>query len=326
MPIARKPQPVAPPAGVNFGRLSFYSGGSAIPEGDYAVTHDVMMHQATNRETGATRGPSRLGVMLSATLLNDPSAEPKQRFLAMGKDAHKFWAPNDTGKGLVEVPGSAAPATQGKMSNWAYYLKSLYDSGLPENVFENDLSTIDGAHVHLQNIDEPKDRKDMRERRKTQTGEGAMEEEEFSGPSTVVVVTQILDGGAPWEGGGGVPEAAAPAPAAKIAAKPVVAARPTVVARRPTPPPTPVAQEEAGEDADVEAAAASGVASVLEKFPNGCPVLQLKVGTFSYVKDNMGEEVATLVTSTYFGKDIANLNALLGGLGYQAAGGKVMAQ
>jgi hypothetical protein len=102
----------------------------------------------------------------------------------------------------------------------------MYDCGLPEGIFTNDLSVLDGIHVHTQNILEPEDRKGFG----SQTGEVA--EERRSG--LVPVVTEIKEDGKPWEGTGGIPEAAAtPAPVKagpKAVVKPAVAAKPVVKA------------------------------------------------------------------------------------------------
>jgi hypothetical protein len=225
----------------------------------------------------------------------------------MGSKADQSFAPNpETGKGLVAIPG-AIGQTLNHSTNWALFLKSMYDSGLPKGIFSNDLSVLDGVHVHLQNVPEPEERKGFAQ---SATGEAAgMPQDDRK--RTIAIVTEIKDGGMPWEGGGGVPAAGATPTSAKAPAKaPVKAATPA-----------PVAAETADTE-DIHTAAIDGVTDVLTKKPNGCPRLALRTGTFNAIKSKHGEDMAANVINTYFeGADAAeSLSNLLGELGYVIEG------
>lgn len=341
-PLAR-PAAAAPAQaamdGINFGSLSIYVAGGGLPEGDYALEFAVRMYQATNQQ-GVTRGPERLGVMVTAHSLTDPNAEPRDQFYSMGRNAHLSFAPNpDTGKGLVPVPGGAG-TTLNNSTNWHFFLKSLYDCGLPDGVFVNDLSVLDGVWVHITNVPEPEERKGFGG---AQTGEVA--EERRAG--TIGVVSEILQGGAPWDGGGGFETAPAPAPAARRAAparagalattaRPAAraaapAARPAAraaapaarpVARRAAaPPPEPEPVEGEVSDDDIIAAAVSGIEAVLSDPTNakGISRLKLRTGAFKAISESQGDDMAQAVQEMIFVPD-DQLNAVLGELGYQLKG------
>lgn len=311
MPIQRRAATPPPaPVGVNFGALNAYSGGFTLPEGDYALDFNVIMHQATDKG-GNAKGLARLGVMLTAYPLR--GGEPMEQFLSMGSKAAESFAPDpETGKGLVAVAGGAGGNLNNK-TNWFLFLKSLYDCGLPEGIFTNDFSVLDGIHVHTQNIPEPEDRKGFQ----SQTGEAAGEERRSG---LVPVVSEIKDDGKPWEGGGGIPEAGAPAVVAKPAVKQGV--KPGLVARKPVPVPVAV-EEEAGEDTDdVATAAVNAVSAVLEKAPNGLTKVKLRVDVFKAITD---ADMKQAVTDAYFSSDDA-LNGLLGQVGYVIKGVQVVPQ
>ena len=314
MALPKKTAPVAP-AGVNFGSLDMYVAGFGIPEGNYvAADHTVMMYQAENKTTGVKRGEPRLGVMITFYPMDKPFTEENARtqFYSMGGAADKSFQPNpETGKGIVPVPGGAG-TTLNNSTNWSLYLKSLYDCGLPEGIFSNDLSVLDGTHVHITNVPEPAERKGFVN--KAATGEAAAEEPRQN--NTVAVVSEILDDGKPWEGTGGIPEAAPAKPAGKVNGK--LPAKVTTIAKPAAAPPPP---DEAGDD-DIQTAAISGISAVLETKPEGCAKLQLRVGTLNAVKKSLGDDMASAVIDTYFGDD-ATLNALLGQVGYAIAGQQV---
>lgn len=310
MPPVRRTAAPTPPAveTVNFGSLSFYSGGFSLPKGRYAMEHTVMMFQPTKQD-GSPVGKPRLGVMLTAHPL-EGGGEPVEQFISMGSKADLSFAPDPaTGKGVVPIPGGPA-STLPRNTNWNLYLKSMYDCGLEEGVFTNDLAVLDGIWVQTDQVPEPEERKGYA---KAATGEA---EEERKGSGLIPVVSEILEGGKPWAGGGGFPEAVAAAPAkapiGRIASK---VATPKVAA------PAPAAAAEATDD-DVASAALSGITTVLEAEPNGTSKLKLRTGTFKAVTASSGAEAAQAVLDTYFGSDEA-LNSVLGQLGYAVNGGNV---
>jgi hypothetical protein len=104
-PVVRKPVAAPPVEGVNFGQLAQYAGGFTLPEGDYALEFNVIMHQATDKN-GVAKGDARLGVMIDAHPL--AGGEVFQQFMSMGSKAAQSFAPNpDTGKGVVAIPGGS---------------------------------------------------------------------------------------------------------------------------------------------------------------------------------------------------------------------------
>jgi hypothetical protein len=316
MPVAKKAGPPALDA-VAFLDLGMYTGGYGLPDGDYCLFFDVRMFQAKNA-AGQTRGPQRLGVMVSAYDLADPRPENvREQFYSMGTNADKCFAPNpETGKGLVAIPG-APGVTLNHSTNWALFLKSLYDSGLFSGMAEppslTDFTVIDGIHVHTTQVDEPEERKGFR----STTGEAAMEGQQ-EGPKKIAVITAILDSGKPWEGTGGLPEApAAPAP---VPAKVTTIKAPVKVNGKPQPVP-PVAAAEAGDEAEVlmeHASAAMAAVLAQTKYANGCSTLILKTNTFAEAKKAADEPTANKVVKQFFATDEA-LNRVLGPLGYSGS-------
>ena len=319
MPVAtrRAPTPMAPPPGVNFGSLSFYSGGFQLPPGKYAMEHLVMMHQPTKQD-GTAVGQPRLGIMLLAHSLDKPGSDPFEQFLSLGSKTDQSFAPGPDGKTLVAVPGGPASGAP-KITNWGLYLKSLYDAGLPPNVFENDITTLDGIWVVTDLVPEPEERKGFA----AKTGEA---EEERRGSGKTVVVTEILDGGKPWEGTGGIPDATMPAPAAAPKAAPKAAAPRTAArpAARPVAVAPPAPAETSGDD--VETAAVNGVSAVLSEAANanGCTKVKLRMGVFKAVTAAQGPEMSQSVMEAYFSDDEA-LNSLLGAVGFKVNGMNVVA-
>lgn len=319
-PVARRAvAPAVAPAtsGINFGELEFYSGGFNLPEGDYALFFDVRMHAGTKND-GTQAGPERLGVMIAAYPI-DPKGnklgdDANEKFLSMGSKAHLTYAPNpDTGKGLVLVPGG--PGQQpNNQTNWSLFLKSLYDCAMPKGVFTNDLTTIDGVWVHTQNVPEPEERKGYGE----STGE-VQAQPQRKGPSLIPIITSILDGGKPWEGGGGLSDSAS-APKAAVAKVAPVRPGPRVApaAALAAPP-----AEESGVDEDaVKSAALDAFGEILGATPAGVPKLVLRTKTFAHVKEKEGEDMAKAISDTVFGSD-TSLNALLADVGYSVQGAQV---
>lgn len=300
-------------AEINFGDLAMYVAGGGLPEGDYALEFNVVMHQA--EKDGVAKGPARLGVMVSAYPLKADRSlggEMKEQFYSMGSKAHESFAPNpDTGKGLVAVPGGSASTFNNK-TNWAYFLTSLENSGLPKGIFVNDISVLDGVWVHVTSIPEPEDRKGFA------TAKTAEVAEEPRKNGTIAVVSEILPNGAPWEGGGGIPAAAPVDKAAPVVkGKPVIAAKAAV---KPAPAKAPVAAGLSEEE--VREAAEAGITAVLEKNPDGLSKLLLRTKTFASVTELFGDEAAQSVIDSFFGGD-EELNSVLEGLGYKVAGSKV---
>jgi hypothetical protein len=309
---------------VNFGDLSMYVAGGGLPEGDYIIKDaSVLMYQAPANQTTGKQAPARLGVMLTLIPFHDTDKgreydEEKTQFYSLGTKAHESFAPNpETGKGVVAVPGGPA-TTFNNSTNWAIFLKSLRDSGMPEGTFTNDSSVLEGIHAHFANIPEPTERAGFQ----AKTGEAA--EERKAG--TIAVVTEIKDDGKPWEGSGGIPDAEAPAPA-KASPKANPKGKVAPVAAKPATPSPKVATVTTASpteaDEDVLAAASSAVAAVLEKNPKGCAKLILRTGTFKAVNEAAGAEVAQVVINTYFSDD-ASLNGLLGEMGFALKGTQVV--
>lgn len=309
--------PVA--SGVNFGDLGFYSGSFTLPKGMYALEFHTKLHQPTKQD-GSNVGNPRLGVMVNAHPINESgesTGDMMEQFFSMGSKAHLSFAPDAQGKGLVPVPGAPA-GTAPRNTNWNFFLKSLYDAGLPKGIFENDITTIDGIWVQTDQVPEPEERKGYASQ--AATGEAAAEQGERRGSGMIPVVTEIVEGGKPWEGGGGLPtaEAAPVAKAApKAAAKPV--AKPAV---KVSPAPEP---EPAGADEDTATAAVNAVTSVLEANPDGLPKLKFRTETFKAATKAVGGEVAQAILDTFFGND-ESLNSILGQLGYEVKGAHIKQQ
>lgn len=315
MAIPRKPAtPVAAVNLVNFGALEFYSGGGLrLPEGRYAAEFMAEMNAFTKQD-GTSAGNPKLGIMGYFTPLD--GGDQRQQFFSMGGKAHLSFAPDPTtGKGLVLVAGGPA-STLPRSTGWQLFLNSLYDAGLPEGIFTNDLTVLDGVWVATANQPEPAERKGFGQ---AQTGEASVEEKRM-GDGLVTVVVEILEGGKPWEGTGGVPNEAVATPVAapkavvgRIAPKP--AAKPVAA---------PVAAAAAG-DEDVMTAAEAAVAEVLTAKPAGLPKLGLKTSVFGSITKSQGNEMAQAVQAQVMNDDTVLAN-LLGTLGYVIAGPLVKPQ
>jgi len=308
----------------------------------------VVMHQATDKTTGQNKGIARLGVMIDFYPLANPTEENKiQQFYSMGTKAAESFAPNpETGKGIVRIPGGGSKGGKGGMfegTNWSLYLQSLYQSSMPEGVFVNDVSAIDGVWIYVVNQDEPESRKSMKNNMQE------VEQDANRKPMKVAVVSEILEGGKPWEGGGGFPAAtpvAAPVaarpvaarppvarPAAAAAPRPVAVARPAAVAPRPVTaprpvaapaPPAPVAAAAPASDfEDIKAWASAAINDVLTKNLNGLPRTILRNNVFKYLEKQAGNDMAGLVISNIFEIE-DNLLIALGELNYTVQGPAVV--
>lgn len=305
---------VAPPPeveGINFGDDSFYSGGSFTPEGDYILFFNVVNHQAVKKD-GTNAGPPRLGVMVDLYPMETPTEDKKlQKFYSMGANADKSFAPNATGKGLASIPGTSGSGLNDQ-TNWNMFRKSLLDSGLPQGIFTNDLTVLDGVWVHIQNVPEPEERKSIRSQ--AATGEAGAEQQPMRN-NLIPIVTEIKDEGKPWEGTGGIP-AEAPAP---TAAKPV--AKPPAKAPAKAAAPAPAAEVADG----LEEVASAHITTVLTANPNGLAKLKLRNDTFAAAKKAKQESEGSQILDSYFGPGQEDaLNTILGNLGYQLKGAMVI--
>lgn len=311
-PIARRPAPVAAASeGVDFlsRTSSLYSGSFVLPAGDWAIWFDLMLQQP--KENSSYSNP-RLGVRLSCVPLDRPNAEPTEQFLSMGRKAHESFLPSENGKSLVPVIGG--PGTLTNKSNWNLFRDSMYNAGLPEGIMSNDLSVLDGIWVTTAQEAEPEERKGFGG---AETGEV---QQQNRGTGKIPVVIAIIEGGAPWEGGGGLPEATAPKaavrPGPKAAAAPV--ARP---AAKPAPVRAAAAPAEAVDEDAVTTAAVNAVGAILgeEKYAAGIPKLILKTSVFKAIEKSDGKEMASAVTEAYFKTDEL-MAGLLEQIGYTLAG------
>lgn len=315
-PVARQKPPSQPL--VDFLNPTAYSGGFDISEGNYALDYTVMMY-AAKKQDGTPYGKERLGVMIGFTPINEDGSKAGDRmekFLSMGSKADQSFAPDpETGKGIVVIPGGAGGSLNNK-TNWFIHLNSLFNSGITaEEIGANNLGTIDGLWAHVQSIPEPEDRKGF-----GGAATGEAEEGEKRTPGKIPVVTEVLEGGKPWDGGGGIPGDEAPAaPVARVAGKiaPKVVAKAPVKAVKAAPVPEPVS-----DDSSLEEAAQTGVTDVLEKAPNGLPKLQLRIGVLKAVTAKYDGETASNVLTSYFDND-ESLNGLLGPLGYKVEGTQI---
>ncbi len=329
----------------NFLDPSSYSGSVFIPEGDYCCFFDIMNYQATDKQTGVARGKSNLGVMISFyPLLNPAEGSKLEKFYGMGQKADEIFAPHpETGKSLVIKPDAKGQPSLNDKTNWYLFFNSLLQSGMPKGIASNDISVLDGVWVHIVNEDEPLERASF----KSNTAE--VQEERKIGK--VAVVSEILEGGAPWEGGGQLPEApvaAAPravaAPAARPAAARPPAARPVngaatppavaapaaprTVARpaavRPTARPAPVTAApavDAGSAEDLRGWALDAVGEVLADNLNGLNTGVMRTKAFEKAEAKFGQDVAGQIISAYFEAGGAgSLPDLLNEMGYKVVG------
>lgn len=338
MPVRRAAAAAAPPAavGVNFFDDEFYAGGGFnLPEGNYALLFDVRNHAYTKKN--GTLGIPNLGVFVTAYPLIEGAdntidfGDPLEQFYSMGGKAKLSFAPNpDTGKGIVAIPG-APSTTLPRLTNWDTLRKSLLDSGLPKGLISNDFTPLDGIWVHIQTVKAPEERKTFG----VKTGEA---EDEVRN-DTISVVSEILADGRPWEGTGGLPEDAAPAAPAPVAAPvrrtgPARAAAPAAPAPRAAAPRTAAAPRgrvaAPPADADVEQtdaeavldAALNAASAVLTRAENakGMKKILLRTEAFKAVGDDPDMQQA--VMESHFTDE--TLPELLATLNYKIAGVQVV--
>lgn len=306
-PVAKKVAAPAAPAFDLFD-LNKYSSGGGMPEGDYCIVAASICMYAFTKADGTKAGEERLGALIGFRPL-DGKGDDKDQFYSLGSKAHESWAPSEDGKGIVAVAGGPGTSPN-KSTNWAVFVQSLLDAGLPPGVL-SDLGGLEGTWVHMKNVPEPSERKGFR----VSTGEA----EEVKKDRTIAIVSEIKEEGMPWAGSGGIIEAAAPAtPAAKVNGKAPVAAKPAAkVAAKVAAP-----AAEAPDDDAIKTAAINGASATLEANPNGVAKLIFKTTTFKNVSNADGVEIARAVQDTYFNND-ENMNGLLGELGYVLAGAQI---
>lgn len=304
----------APPVeGAMFGDLGFYGGGSfLIPEGSYIAKNHEVMNWAHQK---AKDPKPKLGVMITFKSRTDPDAAEIDQFYSMGTSAHLSWAPNpETGKGVVPIaggPGTSLPTS----SNWGVYISNLYQSGLEQGVFTNDISVLDGVWVQIAHIPEPEERKGFA----SKTGEAAPQQR--TTPNKIAVVSLIEEDGKPWEGTGGDVAPAAPAKAAPktaVKAGPVAVKTAPKAAAKSAPAPEPA---ESDDDA-LKSAAVSGLGEVLASTPPTMTRLKLRTELFKNLS-KADADTAKGVIDTFFANDDA-LNSILGDVGYQVQGSNIV--
>ena len=292
---------------VPFLRLSDYSSGGMIPDGDYLIPDFSVVNFTPTKRDGTVAGPMRLSVRVTFDPPNGAQTQEDRReqHYSMGTNAHLLFQPVPTyGKRLIPVENATAGGFY-DMSNWHLFLKSLYDSGMPEDFAVDDLTTLDGIVVHIKNVKEPEERKGFRTQN---TGEVQADQKDRKIP----IVTDILL--APWLAAGATrpsfPVPTQPSPAVRAA----LPLRGTVTAA--TIPVPPVSNNGA---VDNETAVATAILSLFEKNPNGCSKLALQTGTFRALVGNPNQQQ---IMTTYF-SDEATLSSLLNQMGYKLAAGKV---
>lgn len=319
---------------VNLFDDALYTAGSRVPEGNYALEFLVCMHAGENKQTGQPFGPPRLGVMVTFYPINETGqliGEAIQKHYGMGTNAHESFAPDpETGKTVVPVPGGKFSTLMGS-TNWSLLRKSLKDCD-PAVASLGDLSEMDGVWAHIQNVPEPAERKDFG----AKTGEAAAQQgDQPKGSGTVPVVSEILEGGKPWEGGGGLPTEEAPKAAAKPAPKAVVGkpgakapVKPAVTAAKPgaKAPAKAAAAPVQEADEDAGALAISLIGAQLEKVMDaegnflGLKRLKLRTEVFKAAGAN-----ANAVMEAGF-KDDDTLSGMLNALGYKVEGNEILPQ
>ncbi len=304
MPI--KPN-VQPPAELDLFDPNFYTGGNfGLPEGNYALFFQVQMHDGF----GEKKGPARLGVMIRPVSIDNPDEEIHPQFYGFGKKAHESYAPHpDTGKSIVAIPGGPGGGLQ-KGTNWDFFRQSLVDSGLPKGVGSNNFEELDGIWVHTVRVPEPEERKSFQ----SATSEA---QQQKTGDGKIAVVSEILDGGKPWEGTGGVPKKG------KGTVKPKVNGAP--VAGKPVAVPPPVSKVNPNEA--VKDAASNGLAEILGQEGNEAGMLwnKLKTAAFAHITKTYSGDMAQAVTDEFFSND-AGITMILAELGYAKTGLKVTPQ
>lgn len=295
---------------VPFLRLETYSTGGGIPDGDYLwVDLSVLMHTPTKKD-GTVVGAPRLAVRVTMDPPNGAQTveERREQTYSMGTKAHLTYQPDpETAKRIIPIPGAPAASIY-EGSNFNLLLKSLYDSGMPQDYAMDDLRSLEGILVHITSIDEPVERAGFRTQNQTEVQDAPKK------PSKIPVVSQVIK--APWLGN---MAAAAPVPLTKPAVPhavtPISNVAASVVPVNGTPAPA------AGQPIlDEESAAVQAIMEILDASPgNKTSKLNLQTGAFRILKSHPGKQS---IMNTYFANN-DNLAALLSQLGYGINAGAI---
>lgn len=319
MAVARRvsPPPAQSGGSVAFGSDGFFTGALGLPEGNYAISFNTALYQPTKQDGTPSKTPAFLAVIGTFYPIDangNSLGEPTEHPLGCGTNAHESFLPSADGKGFDAVPNGKSAGIW-NLSNFGIFFESLKSAGMPRDLVTSSFDVIDGIWCHVQNIPEPEEKKAAAKRARSKTGMAGIMgggDQEQERDRTVLVVSEILENGRPWEGSGGIPEVGAPA--AKAPAK---KAAPAPAGRRPaaqTPVAAPALDEETVGNAALEA-----IAGVLGNAPSGMAKAKLKVDTFAAVKKSSGDDVAQLVMETYLSDD-ATLAAVLEQVGYKVQG------
>lgn len=303
---------------IKFLDMGAYTGGNFdLPEGPYVIFFDFRFHAYTKQD--GTKGQENLGTMLTCyPILGDGSVgEPLEHFLSLGRKAKDAVMPNadDGGESLVALPGGTG--TLSRNTNSQLFFKSMMDAGMPPELASvEDLTDIDGVWVVTKNIAEPEERKGY-----GKAGTGEVEEQQRNQtPQKIPTVVEILDGGAPWEGGGGLPEEKPKSKVApKAAPKAAAPARPAI--RKPAPEPEPEEEESSVDMADAIKEAIGAVLS-LPANAKGIARVTLRMNAFKEIKKTAGEE-GQQALAAMFEENPDDVELLLGELGYKVVGTNV---
>lgn len=280
---------------VSIGKLSTYSGSFGIPEGDYTLSFEFKLYKPEKSQYDST-----LGCLVT---FEKDGSDPREHFYSFGRNAKEYFTvdPKSKGKRIIAVAGKEGGSLNDNTSH-AVLLKSMYNSGLPDDVYDDDVSVLDGVVVHIQSEDEPDSWKGLKAQ---STGD---EEAKPRTPKKIPVVTEFIS--APWieEVKG---KKADPKPAGKPAAK-----------GKPEPEPE---EEESGDEAEVAELAMNLVADVLGENPDGMAKLKMRVALLPKAKKQHGDEKAQEIVAFLF-SDEDNLTAALDQLGYKLKAGNIVAK
>lgn len=323
-PVRRAAAPPPPPQesgeALDIFNLQSYYGGKTIPEGDYAIEFVAKEGQSTNA-MGQAVGKPRVGVELVLYPLQ--GGDPIDKFLSLGSKALASWVPNSTGKGFAKRAGGPGLPPTNK-SNWVVFLNSLIQCGLPiDQLKGNDFSALDGLWAHIKEMPEPEERKMFKTQAATGESAGEQGDDEPKGNGLVPTCLEILEGGKPWEGGGGFTTAPAAAPARPAAAAPrrAPAAAPATVAapvarRAPVsaPPPPPVEEGESVEDAALQC-----ISDAILESPKGIKRMKLRMRVHEIALAKYDEQTATDIVNGFVANETALAN-VLGSIDYKISG------